>query len=112
MLHLYEGPLQRCLLWSERLVNQFGEAPPEVLTLGTALALRASGASALLARAGHAERALWGSGVVDAASLPVAGRPVPPPPSPLQGGLQYVKTAWHTALIWSSRPDSSCARLA
>jgi hypothetical protein len=82
---------------SERLVNQFGERPPEGLTLGTALALRASGASALPARAGHAERALWGSGAVDAASLPVAGRPVPP--SPLQGGLQCVTAAWHTAIV-------------
>jgi hypothetical protein len=62
---------------------------------GTALALRASGASALPARAGHAGRALWGSGAVDAASLPVAGRPVPP--SPLQGGLQRTTAAWLTA---------------
>lgn len=56
--------------------------------LGTALALRASGAAAAAAVLPiQAEPPLWGRGAVDAGSLP-AGTLMLAPPSPLQGSLQ------------------------
>jgi hypothetical protein len=63
--------------------------PPASVVAGTALALRASGTDAPLPPpCHHAERALWGSGAVDAAALPVGGLLVSP--SPLQGGLRVL----------------------